>query len=45
VEVESYQDELPQLLADYGLTDLVDRISVDRQSFEEVILSLIEAAG
>jgi ABC-2 type transport system ATP-binding protein len=45
VEVGSYQDELPQLLAEYGLARQVNRISVDRQSFEEVILSLIEKAG
>jgi ABC-2 type transport system ATP-binding protein len=45
VKVQSYQDELPQLLATHGLSDSVARISVDRDSFEDVILSLVKEAG
>lgn len=39
-----YQEELPKLLAEYGLSPEVTKISIKRQSLEEVVLSLIEEA-
>lgn len=41
-EVAAYSEELPRLLADYGLSDAVRHISVRRPDLEEVILSMIE---
>lgn len=44
-EVGDYREELPRLLGAYGLGETVTRIDVSRQSFEEVVLALIEKAG
>ncbi|MFA5801762.1 MAG: ABC transporter ATP-binding protein [Thermoleophilia bacterium] len=43
-ELDSYEEELPRLLGEYGLQERVSRISIKRQSLEEVILSLLEEA-
>lgn len=43
-EVSDYEEGLPQLLRQYGLSSGVRRISVRQQSLEEVILSLIRKA-
>lgn len=40
-EVADYESALPRLLAEYGLGSQVKRISLKRQSLEEVILDLI----
>ncbi|MDO8736636.1 MAG: ABC transporter ATP-binding protein [Thermoleophilia bacterium] len=45
MEVGDYEKELPRILAEYGLGPQVNRISIRRQSLEEVILDLIEEAG
>lgn len=42
VEVANYEEELPRLLAQYGLKPQVKRVTVRRQSLEDVILDLIE---
>jgi len=42
VELDSYEEKLPRLLGEYGLQERVGRISIKRQSLEEVILSLLE---
>lgn len=41
LEVSNYEEELPRLLADWGLEDRVRGINIRRQSLEDVILSLI----
>lgn len=41
MEVGDYEKELPRKLAEYGLDPQVGRISIRRQSLEEVILDLI----
>lgn len=43
-EAANYQEELPGILKQYGLSPSVRRISVRQQSLEEVILSLIGEA-
>ncbi|MHB1390868.1 MAG: ABC transporter ATP-binding protein [Thermoleophilia bacterium] len=40
-EVANYEEELPRLLAQYGLEPRVKRVTVHRQSLEDVILDLI----
>ncbi len=40
-EFANYEEELPRLLTEYGLGPQVKRISLKRQTLEEVILSLI----
>ncbi len=40
-EVSGYEEELPRLLTGYGLSG-VRRISIQRQSFEDVILTMIQ---
>lgn len=42
IELADYPAELPALLSRYGLGPEVKRISIKRQSLEDVILSLIE---
>ena len=44
VELDGYEEELPRLLEEYGLQKRVGRISLKRQSLEEVILSLLKEA-
>ncbi len=41
-DMADYEGGLPRLLAEYGLAPRVKRISVHRQSLEEVILNLID---
>lgn len=41
LEVSDYEKELPKMLSEYGLDSQVSRISIRRQSLEEVILDLI----
>ncbi len=41
-EIGRYEEELPRLLTDYGLSGEVRRISIHRPSLEDVILSMIE---
>ena len=43
-EVANYEEGLPRLLAEYGLSPRIKRISLKRQSLEEVILDLIGEA-
>ncbi|MHB8858572.1 MAG: ABC transporter ATP-binding protein [Thermoleophilia bacterium] len=43
-QVAHYEEELPRLLAEFGLTNRVKKISVRRPSLEEVILELIGEA-
>ncbi len=43
-EVANYEEELPRLLTEYGLSPRIKRISLERQSLEEVILDLIGGA-
>lgn len=43
-ELDSYEEELPRLLGEYGLQERVGSISIKRQSLEEVILSLLDEA-
>ena len=40
-EVLAYEEEMPRLLAAYGLSDEVARISVRRPSLEDVVLGMI----
>lgn len=44
-EVSNYEEELPRLLSAWGLEEQVQRVSVRRQSLEDVILSLIGEDG
>jgi ABC-2 type transport system ATP-binding protein len=44
-EAAHYEEELPKLLSEYGLDPRVKRISIRRQSLEEVILGLIGEAS
>ena len=43
-EVTDYESELPKILEEYGLSHAVKRITLKRQSLEEVILALIEGS-
>ena len=43
-ETRDYERELPRLLEEFGLDRRVERVEVERQSFEEIILSLIKEA-
>jgi ABC-2 type transport system ATP-binding protein len=43
--VGGYEDELPRLLRSYGLSQAVTRISIRRQSLEDVILAMIGKDG
>jgi ABC-2 type transport system ATP-binding protein len=42
---QNYSEFLPQLLRDYGLDPAITKIEIERDTLEQIVLSLIEKTG